>query len=212
MRNFNRIIIFLIAFLAIASGGPAQANEKTQFHRSIILMKSTIKIDGKEVWLGDRIENWISTISGKARCSHKRNSLKLCVWDDMGLEIGTDLVDTTRVAFVNINLAFDQYTAPADRLPAAPTGLFGGHLELDGFAFNATTQFRQVGLHADRMRELTCGGRSCGSPYGLFSEAARLYFRLDRGSDKGYVVRMSIDCFSTEKCAALIPVSKDQKN
>jgi hypothetical protein len=210
MRNFTGAMISILITLGIAGWSSARTEERPQLRRSIVIKATTIKIDGKEVWLGDKIDTWISTIQGKARCNQEKNSLKLCVWDEIGLEIGTDLTDTKRVAFININLTFDRHAAPEDRLPAAPTGVFDGYLELDGFAFNASTQFRQIGLHADRKRELTCGGRSCGNPYGLFSKAARLYFELDRGSDSGYVVTMSIDCFSTAKCAALIPVSKGQ--
>jgi hypothetical protein len=212
MKSFIEDIILALIILGSSNDSSASPEQETPPRRSIVIKESVIKIDGKEVWLGDKVENWLAAIPGKARCSHETNSLKFCVWDDLGLEIGTNLEDTTRVKFANINLAFDRSTAPSDRLPSAPTGVFVGHLELDGFQFDAKTEFRQIGLHAARNRELTCGGRSCGSPYGLFSKAARLYFDLDRGSDRGFVVTIYISCSSTAKCADLIPSNRNQQN
>jgi hypothetical protein len=64
---------------------------------SIQIKGSTLKIDGRPVWLGDTIQNWTAVLKRAPRCAHEKNSIKLCIWDAIGLEIGTDLINTKRV-------------------------------------------------------------------------------------------------------------------
>lgn len=84
-------------------------------------------------------------------------------------------------------------------------GSFQGKVEIDGFEFDANTEFRLIGQNAAKIRELTCGGRYCGRPYGQFSEVAKISFRLDSGDDRGHVTDFSISCDSTESCRKRIP-------
>lgn len=205
---YIRAASFLLALLV---GAHAAAKEKVTTLRSISINASTLSIDGNEVWLGDKLGKWLDSIPGKPRCFHQKKNPTLCVWDDIGLEVGTSPEDITRVEFINVYLAADPLTEAIEKRPSFPTGLFDGNLELDGFKFDAKTEFRAIGMHANRSRELTCGGRSCGSPYGYFNKAARIDFWLDRGSDRGHIIRFSINCSSTERCAALIPEAKKVK-
>lgn len=111
MKVFPSSRAFLLIFALAGVPGLIFANDRIP-RPKIQIQGAMLKIDGKLVLLGDKVEAWLVSVPGKARCSHEKNSLKFCAWDDLGLEIGTDLEDTTRVKFANINLAFDRDAAP----------------------------------------------------------------------------------------------------
>lgn len=199
------MIIVTSALLSMPACAISNAQHEQDKTRSLSIKGTSLSIDGTELWLGDTMDNWLASISGKPRCFHKKNSLKLCVWDEIGIEVGTAINDITRIEFINVHVAKDSSLESIEKRPSFPTGLFTGHLEIDGMPFDATTEFRSIGLRADRKRQLSCGSRSCSHPYGYFNEAAKLHFQLDRGSDRGKIIQFSINCFSIRECQALIP-------
>lgn len=205
----NKILVLLFCFFLVGLAYPSQARQPVadtlRTHPKIVIKNSTITIGGKTVWMGDRFEEWKRVLPEGARCFASRKNITLCIWDEIGLELGSDLSDVERVEFIRVTLRHRPQILMQEQNPWAPRGVFRGELEIDGFQFDADTEFRHIGENASRDRELTCGGRYCGRPYGLFSKVAEISFRLDSGNDRGHITDFSISCDSTESCKKLIP-------
>lgn len=206
-ENKISIFIFCLSLLGVTFRCQAEQHgaEPLRAHPKIAIKDSTITIDGKTVWMGGRFEEWKRVLPGEARCFASKKNITLCIWDEIGFELGSDLADVERVEFVRVTLRSQHRMLQQEHNPWAPRGIFRGELEIDGFRFDADTEFRHIGEKASKKRELTCGGRYCGRPYGLFSNVAEISFRLDSGSDRGHVTDFSISCDSTESCKNLIP-------
>lgn len=174
----------------------------------IVIRGSTITVNGKAVWLGDTLDSWKAALPGRSRCISNRNSVTICAWDEYGIEIGTDAVETNRAKFVNIEFAFSTPIEGFSRSSSSPKYPFRGYLELDGYQITSGTEFRSIRQNSDPKRNLRCGGSACGNPSGGFSEAASLYFQLDSESERGTPLGFSLSCSSTKSCTALIPNAK----
>jgi len=205
----NKIILLsaflLILGIAFRSQAGQQNSELPQTHPKIAIKDSTITIGDTVVWMGGKFEDWERALPKGARCSAMRKGMKLCIWDELGLELGSDMADFERVEFIRITLKHRPQTLSRDENPWAPRGIFHGELEIDSFRIDADTEFRRIGQNTSRKRELTCGGHYCGRPYGLFNSVAQISFRLDSNHDRGRVTDFAISCESTVSCRKLIP-------
>lgn len=192
----------------VAHGPGAISSISAAGQPRIVIRGSTITVNGKAVWLGATLDSWKAALPGRSRCISNRNSVTICAWDEYGIEIGTDAVETNRAKFVNIEFAFSAPIEGFSRASSSPKYPFRGYLELDGYPITSVTEFRSIRQNSDPKRNLRCGGSECGNPSGGFSEAASLYFQLDSESERGTPLVFSLSCVSTESCTALIPNRK----
>lgn len=174
----------------------------------IIINKSTIKINGIQVWMGDSMENWKSALSGTPKCYFHKNSMAECVWHNNGITIGSDSNDQSRVKFINLDINLYAQPDGSERLPTFPTAPFQGYLELDGNPISSTTEFRELLRASAPVRDLRCGGSDCGAPTGAFNDGASIYLNLNSRSDSGKILIFSISCSSMPICVNLVPVKK----
>ena len=184
-----------------ASAAPVASKEKA---RPVIAVSgSEIRINGTKVWLGDTMDAWKRVLGGTPTC-YDAGLIMTCTWHSNGLALGTDHIDKTRVAFMNLDLTVEPPEF-GNRAPSLPTSPFSGTLELDGIPIYPDTIFRELRRKAPPARELRCGNRDCGHPTAAFSDAADLYMHLDGSSEDSHIRRFSIDCNSTASCVALMP-------
>lgn len=155
----------------------------------IILEKGKIFFNGKELKFGQSVENWKEIISGTPRCLGK--GMTLCIWDDFGLNVGTDHGSPQRVRFFNLQMSISEIDRnigranyPDGRSAGEPPDLmphqvFRGYLELDGFGIDAETKFWEIQSGANPDRRLHCGMFDCSHPAGAFGENVHIYLVLD---------------------------------
>ncbi|QNA88905.1 hypothetical protein G4G28_11150 [Massilia sp. Dwa41.01b] len=218
MRLRQSLIILLLFFPPFSAAAHVSTpTEKTErLHNvansiagrggpSVAISGASLSINGTTVWLGGTISSWMKVLPSEPRCTKAGTSITTCIWDEFGITVGSDRRDLTKVKFVNIQLGWDESDQMLGRSSSSPAKLFQGRLTLDGFTFDSTTSFRDIGMRADKRRELRCGGHYCGHPWGRFSSAANLSFWLDSGDDLGHVTELSISCVDTDACRALIP-------
>ncbi len=172
---------------------------------TVVIKNSTITINKRLVWMGGELSQWKSALGGSPRCIEKKSSLTVCIWDDFGIEVGTDADQREKIKFLNIHFATAEAIEGFAPSNYSATGLFGGHLELDGFAITRITEFRSIRENAAAGRDLRCGGRDCSNPSGGFSDGASLYMQLNSQSDSGKLLGFSIACTVTKDCIDLIP-------
>lgn len=169
----------------------------------IILRNNMIFINGKEIHFGDSLEYVKKTISGTVRCSGK--SMTLCIWDDLGLEVGTKNLIPETMSFLNIYIRIDdsykvlsnaghQNAAAVETLPALmPREAFPGYLELNGVGIDVETKFSEIRTGSAENAKLHCGLLDCSHPRGPFGEKGHIYFTLDERSDNGRIRHMGLD-------------------
>ena len=174
----------------------------------IIIEKSTITINGTQVWMGDFMENWKAALAGTPKCYFHKNSMAECVWHENGITIGSDHGDQSRVKFINLNINLDPPPYGIERLPTFPTAPFKGYLELDGNPIRSTTEFRELLRASGPVRQLRCGGSDCAAPIGAFNDGASLYLNLNSRSDSGNIFIFSISCLSMRICMDSVPEKK----
>jgi hypothetical protein len=189
--------------LGMTKEARAQKIIKKSKQPEIILTRDKIYFNGKELRLGDSFDLWRKIIPGIPRCNEPRNSL--CIWDELGLDIGLASAKGHEVKFLNIQFSISEDDRKIDEVdypdgqPAGrsldlnPHYVFPGYLELDGFAIDSETEFWEIRQSANQERLLDCGLRDCSHPSGAFGESAHIYLRLDKGSRYGRLRRLSID-------------------
>lgn len=92
----------------------------------ITIKESVMRINGEVVWLGDTFEKWKGVLPGAPRCFESKKDITLCVWDELGMELGSDLNDVRRVEFVNVKLKHRQKLRSPFENPWEPKGVFKG--------------------------------------------------------------------------------------
>ena len=191
-----------------ASAAPVASKEKA---RPVIAVSgSEIRINGTKVWLGDTMDAWKRVLGGTPTC-YETVLVVTCTWHANGLALGTDLIDKTRVTFMNLDLRVDPPEFGV-RAPSLPTSPFRGTLELDGIPIYSDTVLRELRREVPPARELRCGSRDCGTPSAAFSDAADVYMHLDGRSEGSHIVYFSIACNSTASCLALMPGRKNKRS
>lgn len=203
---------FLLAVFLLLLVAPCQAQSdgaRTMQQASdekalpvIAVSASKIKVNGKNVWLGDTMTAWKSALGGTPTCYNE--SIVTCVWHLHGLSLGSDHIDKSRVKFVLLDMAFEP-AEPGERAPSWPRLPFRGAIELDGIPIKATTTFRDLRRQVPSARELRCGGSDCSNPRAAFSDAASIHISLDGRSEKSRILRFSISCSTTQSCVELMP-------
>lgn len=169
----------------------------------ICAKEDKIYFNGTELKFGGSLESWKRIISGDPRCFGK--GMTLCIWDDIGLEVGTSHGSPQKVSFLNIHLSFsedDKYIglvdypdgSRADKVPDLdPHHVFSGYLEVDGFGIDSETKFWEIRSGVNPVRSLHCGLLDCSHPAGAFGEKAHIYLILDSGDEKGKLREFSFD-------------------
>lgn len=69
----------------------------------IVVRRDEIYLNGKRLRFGDSLENWKKVIRGNARCFD--GGMILCLWDDLGIEVGTKHGSEKEV--ISMNLIFN---------------------------------------------------------------------------------------------------------
>ena len=171
-------------------------------HPEVIIIKDSLYFNGEKLKFGDALGDWKKIISGNPRCFD--GAMISCVWDDLGLEIGTDMGRNQRVKFINIYFRmFEIYEGvgklegkvgeePQEAAYWVPRGIFAGYLEMDGYGIDAETKFRDIRSNIDPKRNLNCGLRDCSHPGGALSDDATIYLTLDGRSEHSKLKEFSI--------------------
>jgi hypothetical protein len=169
---------------------------------AITVKEGTIQIDGKTVVFGANLSSWIGALPEGRRCLSKKNDLTLCIWDDIGIAVGTSIRHPALVKFIVIYLNVEDIPQWDSRLPDGstmptppdyrPKSVFRGYLELDGFGIDAKTKFWEIRSATSPNRNLRCGTRDCSHPQGKFSDRANLYLRLNGSTESGELYEFSI--------------------
>jgi len=160
----------------------------------IIIRDELIFINGKNIALGHSLKRWLSAIPEAPRCTSQKNELTLCIWDNLGIKIGTSTKHPNIAKFVDITLNVE----PADPYfpdrpnVFAPKKAFPGYLELDGYGIDAQTKFYEIRANANQDRNIRCGSRDCSHPHGGFSKTASMYMRLNSTSDNGNLYTLQL--------------------
>lgn len=183
----------------------------------IVIKEGDIQIDGKAVAFGANLSEWTRALPKNRRCLSKKNDLTLCLWDDIGIAVGTSLRHPTLVKFIAIYLNAEERPPWDPRLPDGstmpappdyrPKGLFHGYLELDGFGIDAKTKFWEIRTAANPERNLRCNPRDCSHPHGRFNDKANLYLRLTKATEDGELYELSISASED----TLLPASPPRK-
>jgi hypothetical protein len=63
---------------------------------AVVINGSSLTVNGKQVQLGDSFDAWKSALPGQARCM-KTKLTAMCFWDDIGIEVGSDLHERSKV-------------------------------------------------------------------------------------------------------------------
>lgn len=167
----------------------------------ILLEEERVRVNGKHVDLGGALQSWIAALGSAPKCIAQKNGIALCVWEDLGIEVGTGVRDQNKAKFFNV---YFQIPSPGglepvstssgrEPPPARPRKAFPGYLQLDGFGIDAQTQFWEIRAKTKPERNLRCGLRDCSHPHGGYGDRASLYLRLNRSDDRGNVVVFSMD-------------------
>jgi hypothetical protein len=205
--KFGFLVCVALLFMLQGCEGKPKSREASfsegKRRPSIVIKDSIITVDGKLVWLGESMESWKAAMPGKARCLPSTITA-VCVWDDIGVEVGTGVEEKEKSKFINITFSRDTFVGGGFPEHLA-RDLFQGSLEIDGVVIESGTQFRAVRKAVGSKRELSCGGTDCSSPTGVFSSAAKFYFDLHGTTDQSTILSVSISCTSAASCAALIP-------
>lgn len=159
-----------------------------------IVRDDRIYLDGKLLSLGSSLSTWLHAIPGAPKCSSDKSGLTLCVWDDLGIMVGTSAKHPNIAKFVDITLNVeppDPYF-PDRPSPFTPQKAFLGYFELDGYGIDAQTKFHEVRSNADPKRNLRCDSHDCSHPHGKFSDKATLYMRLNGVAESSTIYEVQI--------------------
>jgi hypothetical protein len=160
----------------------------------IVLTQNKIYFNESEMKMGGSISSWKKIIAGNPRCI--TSSIIFCIWDDLGLEVGTDSKINQHVRFVNLHLNFSEEDESLARvttksseeagLKYSPRQVFSGYLEIDGFGIDSNTKFWELRAGANSKNKMHCGLRDCSHPSGPFGPHVNIYLTLDgpRETDK----------------------------
>ena len=182
----------------------AQAAELTK-NPTISIEGSAFVINGKKVWLGESLAMWQKTLPGKARCISSKSDITLCVWDEIGVDIGTDEADKTRVVFINVELVPDKNTLGNETSQFSPLKSFPGLLSLDGIPILPTTRFRDLRNTVPARWGLSCGGHDCSNPTGNFQDVGSIRMDISARTDQGTIERFSVSCPYLQRCMNIVP-------
>ena len=175
----------------------------------IKIVKDEIHFNGKKLLLGSPLELWRDTLLGNPRCIKK--GITTCVWEEYGLQVGTDESAHPRVKYLNIYLSFsdgDGRDIGKQNYPEGKEGLsktdwqvhevFLGYLEMDGYGIDAKTKFWEVRSATKNVRNLRCGIRECSSPRGTFGDHAQMQLSLNGNKESSTVQQISIAQYDEE--------------
>lgn len=168
----------------------------------IVILKNAVYFNGKMLKFGDSLESWKKIIAGNPRCFP--GGMTMCIWDDLGLKVGTTDKMPENVTLLNLHINFSE--AEKDEINSAyqagqtaskresylPKKAFTGNLRLDGYLIDEKTEFSDIASNVDVNRDLRCGSRDCSFPIGIFSEVGNMNLRLDSASTHGRVLRFGI--------------------
>jgi len=168
----------------------------------VIFSGGRISIDGKPAEIGASMASWRTLLPGNPRCASEKNSGELCVWDNLGIEVGSSFraPKISKYLIISLNLEPKEpwiplrpdgsiKTEPLDYRPKTP---FTGYLALDGYGIDAQTKFWEIRASADPKRNLRCNPRDCSHPHGAFSNNANLYLRLNSATEYGNIYEFTI--------------------
>ncbi len=161
---------------------------------AIEVRNDKIFVNERALSLGAPLEIWLKAIPSTPRCDASKGDATLCIWDTLGIAIGTSPTSPTITKFLNVSVNLE----PADPLfpdrprPFRPKQAFPGYLELDGYGIDAKTQFWEIRAKADPKRNLRCGSRDCSHPHGGFSDKANLYLRLNGATENSTLYEFTI--------------------
>lgn len=206
MKKFLLAVFLLLLVAACeAQSGGARTTRQASDNNALPIIAvsgSEIKVNGKNVWLGDTMTAWKQALGGAPTC-YDEGMVVICVWHSMGLSLGTDHYDKTRVTYITLDLNI-QPPELGERTASWPQAPFRGTLKLDGVAIHANTPFRDIRRLTPPARALRCGDSSCGNPIAAFSDGANIHMNLARRSENAPILSFSISCTKTALCTALI--------
>lgn len=186
-----------------AVNASARGRVKKGASPELILMNKLIFFNGRQLQLGSSLESWKKIIPGNPRCFEGK--MTLCVWDQLGLEVGTDQKNGQKVQFINISLRFDdtekdtvgnELLITDDSIGKEdfnPHHAFSGYLELNGFGIDAESRFLEILNSTVENRKIQCGLLDCSNPTGSFADNANIYFYLEGRNENGRIRRIGID-------------------
>lgn len=187
---------------AVKDYGPVRKVEKGA-QPEVILKGSTVSFNGKQLVLGQRIEQWQRIIGKGAVCARKNERPLWCKWDGLGIEITGSLDRPAQVAELNVRFnrdadegIYDLRARDAQGDPIDPVwlskGVFPGYLEFDGFGIDKHTRFWEIKASVDRQRNLRCGLKNCHQPHGTLGAIANVYMVLNRDDENGELRELTI--------------------
>ena len=97
---------------------------------SISMKDDAIYFSDIRVQLGGTLESWKAAISAPPRCTKAKVGAILCIWDSLGLEVGTEQTQKT-VKFVNLFISLPEDFTDPDTVHYAglpPQSPFSGKL------------------------------------------------------------------------------------
>ena len=174
----------------------------------IVLKGGRIFFNEKELSFGGSLEAWKKVLGGSPRCSG--TGMTLCIWDNLGLDIGTSHADNRNVKFFNIQINLpsndmrsggsgDPENGSANQLPdLRPHHVFSGYLELDGVGIDAKTKFWEIRSGSIGNGRLHCGLHDCSNPSGPFSEHSNIYLTLDGRGESDRLLEFGLSVFDLE--------------
>lgn len=177
---------------AVVEAPASSVASAINFH--IAIRESNISFGGKNVKMGQSLDDWKKAVPGTPRCTDEQIAPLMCTWDNVGLQVGTD-DGLKNVKFASLFLLVP--TIDPDPLPPLPDGSpagvstvarppqkpFTGRLQLDGVDITAKLPFSNVRSSIDRRRNVRCGSRDCSIPHGKFGNGAQIFFELDGRSE-----------------------------
>lgn len=198
------------ALLAAGSAKvPAVPRLVSRGARSEMIIKGeVIYFNGVGLRIGDSLAYWKKTLSVGAQCG-TGDGITVCVWDDWGIEVGTNEDVKPKVEFINIFLNFvdvDGNDTGKVNTSFGKSGrskndkelrlAFSGYLELDGFGIDSKTKFWEIKASTKDKRGLKCGLLDCSHPAGIFGNRARIFLTLNGNDDNATVRQFSISAES----------------
>lgn len=169
----------------------------------IIIKGEVIYFNGGGVRIGESLASWEKVLSAGRRC-RTGDGITICLWDNWGLEIGTDDKKKPSVQFMNLFLSLVDDDGENSGKVNASDGknnrsenrvmlrrAFSGYLELDGFGIDSKTKFWEIQSET-RDGKLTCGLRDCSHPGGAFGKKANIFLILNGNSDQATLRQFSI--------------------
>ena len=169
----------------------------------VIIKNESIYFNGVKLALGDSLQTWKDALSGKPRCNKGR--IVVCVWEEYGLQLGTDDSLNPRARFLNIYVSFVDDEGNDLGRSFYPDGksnlaindwqvheVFPGYLELDGYGIDSSSMFWEIKSEVNKKRNLSCGIRDCATPVGAFGDDGELQFRLNGNHERSTVRKFSI--------------------